>query len=84
MRRSGCWCRCSSVVLWRPRSGWVVSELAEHPGAGDDSEAGQAAKDRCVRVLAEMVVDDRLELAICRLCAAITDVSDATMSTTAE
>jgi hypothetical protein len=35
-------------------------------------------------VLAEMVVDDRLELAICRLCAAITDVSDATMSTTAE
>ena len=43
-------------------AGGVVTELAEHPGAGDDSEAGQAAEDRCVRVLAEMVAEDRLEL----------------------
>ena len=32
-------------------AGWVVAELAEHPGAEDETEPGQAVEDLGVRVL---------------------------------
>ena len=45
----------SCGVTWRWRSGRVVPELAEHPGAEDDTESWLGAVDVGVRVLLKNV-----------------------------
>ena len=49
-------CRSSSSAPWRRHSGPVVAELCEHPGTEDDTEAGLAAVDLNVRVLAKTLL----------------------------
>jgi hypothetical protein len=52
--------------LRMPIAGWVIPELADHPGAEDHTESGQTPRDLGVRVLIKMALElfgDLLELA---------------------